>query len=32
VNFRFLANDVLDTKEAGATINNSATNNTRASN
>ncbi len=32
VNFRFLANDVLDTKEAVAAINNSATINTTASN
>jgi nicotinamidase-related amidase len=32
VNFRFLANDVLDTKEAVAAINNSAADNSRASN
>ena len=32
VNFRFLANDVLDTKEAVAAINNSATINTTATN
>jgi nicotinamidase-related amidase len=32
VNFRFLANDVLDTKEAVAAINNSETKNARASN
>ena len=32
VNFRFLANDVLDTKEAVAAINNSSTDDARASN
>jgi nicotinamidase-related amidase len=32
VNFRFLANDVIDTKEAVAAINNSAADNKRASN
>ena len=32
VNFRFLANDVLDTKEAVAAINNSSTDSARASN
>ena len=32
VNFRFLANDVIDTKQAVAAINNSATDDARASN
>ncbi len=32
VNFRFLANDVIDTKQAVAAINNSATDNARARN
>ena len=32
VNFRFLANDVLDTKEAVAAINSSSADNSRASN